>query len=118
MKSTALPFCIFLMLSCTAPTSESMAQSSEDVFISSQNVNRLVLETSGQPVVSAQSANALDKSATGSERSQCYPADYGRRSHAAGSVRVDTASSDATHLSATFKLAAVATGGHYRTCVA
>jgi hypothetical protein len=89
-----------------------------EVTITYGQNNRITLTVFGVPPVVKQSDRGLDSSLTGSEQSQCQPGNDDRRSSTNASSSTSVTGIGSAHLTASFRISAVANGGHYRTCVA
>lgn len=104
---------IFLLMLCHA-----FGQTTPDVAISFEATNQATATVNGIAPLSRNSQNDVSFSATGTERSQCSPSDYGRKSSAHVSASNTTSVPDASRVSATLRASAVTQGGHFRTCAA
>jgi hypothetical protein len=89
-----------------------------EIAVTYNQNNRITVEAYGATEIVKESHTDLTEVIGGAEQSQCRPNDYGRRSSATTSASTNVAIADATHLTASLRISALARGGHYRTCVA
>ena len=101
------------LVALTAFANPAMAEA--PFTISADFSNRIVVAVTGQPPLVEISGAQLQRSATGTEKSQCR--DYGRASSSVAGAEGKMLTKDANALSLRLSSSAVSQGGHYRTCV-
>jgi hypothetical protein len=88
-----------------------------DVVITYERFNKTTVEANGVAPLTRMDGVDASQRVAGSERSQCSPSEYGRRSGASTISASDISLSESQHLTAVLKASALANGGHFRTCV-